>query len=168
MNYKWCIKLCYGGRARHSNSSYRNVVTPGHWYFTSKLLENQPWARNSWARVSPRTGAGRTAATKELRSTEKTGRERKGRGGRGGATSLPEQAPFRQTPEALTLPPGGTSLPPDAGGTLAGAWAWAGGGGGVGGSGEGSEMVPIRTREAPGRISTCMLESGAGLRVVSI
>ena len=42
--------------------------------------------------------------------------------------------PFRPTPEALSLPPGGgTSLPPDAGGALAGAGAgaWTGGGGGA-------------------------------------
>ena len=54
----------------------------------------------------------------------------RGRGG-GGGTSLPA-APFRPTPEALSLPPGGgTSLPPDAGGALAGAGAWAGGGEGA-------------------------------------
>ena len=60
---------------------------------------------------------------------EEAGRGRRG----GGATSLPA-APFRPTPEALSLPPGGgTSLPPDAGGALAGAGAgaWAGGKGGA-------------------------------------
>jgi hypothetical protein len=38
----------------------------------------------------------------------------------------------------------------------------------VGGSGAGSVSVPIRTREATGRISKCMLKSGAGLRAVCI
>ena len=62
---------------------------------------------------------------------EEAGRGRGGGGG--GGTSLPA-APFRPTPEALSLPPGGgTSLPPDAGGALAGAGAgaWAGGGEGA-------------------------------------
>jgi hypothetical protein len=86
-------------------------------------------------RVSLRSAAGRTAASKERRATENTGSERKRRDGDGGGggTSLPA-APFRPTPEALSLPPGGgTSLPPDAGGALAGAGAgaWAGGGGGA-------------------------------------
>ena len=63
--------------------------------------------------------------------------------------------PCRPTPEALSRGRGRGRGPA---GKVGPAW--------VGGSGAGSESVPIRTREATGRISKCMLDSGAGLRAV--